>query len=84
MPAPDQAGGERPPENDGGVHTIPAPTGRGWWNVQNGKVLSRLRYQELAVEAGRATAIKLGAEHVIHGEDGEVAERTSHDSASGR
>jgi hypothetical protein len=47
----------------GGVHTVPSPKGRGWWNECDGDVLSRHRKKELAVEAGRAMAGDGGGAH---------------------
>ena len=62
----------------GGVHTVPAPTGKGWWNEVNGKALSRHRIKEVAVEAGRVIAMKLKVEHTIHREDGVISEKNSY------
>jgi hypothetical protein len=62
----------------GGVHTVPALKGSGWWNRVNGKVLSRHRRKEDAVEAGREIAVKLRVEHSIHREDGAITEKNSY------
>jgi len=69
---------------DGGVHTVRAP---GWWNVMNGKTLSRHVDKQDAVDAGRAMAQKLEVEHTIHDAGGESADkgvqRTSTDVSAG-
>lgn len=62
----------------GGVHTVPSPEGSGWWNKLDGKVLSKHRLKEAAVEAGRAIARKLLVEHTIHRMDGEISEKNSY------
>jgi len=62
----------------GGVHTVPAATGSGWWNEENGRVLSRHRIKDVAVEAGRVIAKKLEVEHTIHREDGVISEKNSY------
>ena len=59
----------------GGVHTVPAP---GWWNVMDGKVLSKHRHKEQAVEAGREIARKVEVEHTIHLENGKIGEKNSY------
>ena len=59
----------------GGVHTVPAP---GWWNVMDGKVLSRHKHKDEAVEAGRQTARTLEVEHTIHNLDGVIGEKNSY------
>lgn len=62
----------------GGVHTVPAPEGTtGWWNKVDGDVVSRHRVKEVAVEAGRMIATKLGVEHTIHRSDGVITEKSS-------
>jgi len=61
----------------GGVHTVPAENG-GWLNEVNGKVLSRHRLKEVAVESGRAIAKKLEVEHTIHRADGVIREKNSY------
>ncbi len=55
-----------------GVHTVPSPVGRGWWNTLDGKVVSRHRLKENAVEAGREMARELAVEHTIHLSDGMI------------
>ena len=62
----------------GGVHTVPARTGNGWWNEVDGKVRSRHRIKEVAVEAGRAIAKRLEVEHTIHREDGVISAKNSY------
>jgi hypothetical protein len=62
-------------EQGGGVHTVPAP---GWWNKVNGKVVSRHKKKEDAVEAGREIARKLRVEHSIHRTDGTIGEKNSY------
>jgi hypothetical protein len=62
----------------GGVHTVPAPSGSGWWNRMDGKVLSKHRLKEVAVAAGREAARQLRVEHSIHRRDGEITEKNSY------
>ena len=62
----------------GEVHTVPAPSGSRWWNMFEGKVLSRHRTKELAVAAGRQSAKDLGVEHSIHRLDGVITEKNSY------
>jgi hypothetical protein len=62
----------------GGVHTVPSPIGRGWWNKVNGRVKSRHRVKEEAVAAGREMAKQLKVEHSIHREDGQIREKNSY------
>ena len=38
----------------GGMHTVPAARGAGWWNKVSGRVASRHRLKVEAVAAGRA------------------------------
>jgi len=62
----------------GGVHTVPAAAGSGWWNESDGKVLSRHRTKEVAVAAGREIAKRLEVEHTIHRVDGVISEKNSY------
>ena len=63
----------------GGVHTVPAPGDRtGWWNVMDGKTLSKHRLKEVAVESGRVVARRFKVEHTIHKEDGTIGEKNSY------
>lgn len=62
----------------GGVHTVPAATGRGWWNKVEGRIRSRHRLKSEAVAAGRAMARALEVEHTIHREDGLISEANSY------
>ena len=62
----------------GGVHTVPAATGRGWWNKADGRVVSRHRVKSAAVWAGREAARGLGVEHTIHRADGRISEKNSY------
>lgn len=62
----------------GEVHTVPAATGKGWWNKRNGRILSRHPRKEDAVEAGREIALKLQVEHAIHRSDGVITEKNSY------
>ncbi len=62
----------------GGVHTVPSPAGSGWWNKVDGKVVSRHRLKENAVEAGREVARRLEVEHTIHLVDGTIGEKNSY------
>ena len=61
----------------GGVHTVPTEKG-GWANKVHGKVVSRHRIKEVAVEAGRVIAKKLEVEHTIHRTDGVITEKNSY------
>jgi hypothetical protein len=65
-------------ERGGEVHTVPNPTGKGWCNERNGKIISRHRLKEIAEEAGRAIARKLRVEHTIHRTDGVISEKNSY------
>jgi hypothetical protein len=62
----------------GGVHTVPSPAGKGWWNKRDGKVVSRHRLKEVAVAAGKEEARRLRVEHTIHNADGEIGEKNSY------
>jgi hypothetical protein len=62
----------------GGVHTVPSPVTSGWWNKVGGKVISRHRLKDDAVEAGRAIARDLKVEHTIHLSDGTIGEKNSY------
>jgi hypothetical protein len=62
----------------GGVHTVPKPEGSGWVNELNGKILSRHRTKEVAVEAGREIAKGLKVEHSIHRSDGAITAKNSY------
>lgn len=62
----------------GGVHTVPAAVGRGWWNKRYGRVLSRHPVKEEAVEAGRQIARQLRVEHTIPRSDGVITEANSY------
>ena len=62
----------------GGVHTVPAADRPGWWNKVDGKILSRHRRKEDAVEAGREIARMLRVEHSIHKADGTIGEKNSY------
>ena len=52
-------------DRGGKVCTVPSPDGRKWWNIRDGKVLSRHGRREAAVEAGREIAQRLDVPHVI-------------------
>ena len=62
----------------GGVHTVPSPEGSGWVNKVDGRVVSRHRLKENAVEAGREVARRLEVEHTIHLADGTIGEKNSY------
>lgn len=63
----------------GGVHTVPASDGTTrWWNVRNGKILSRHRDKEVAIAAGRQVAKEMQVEHSIHRADGVITEANSY------
>lgn len=67
----------------GGVHTVPADNRPGWWwNKVDGKILSRHRNKDVAIAAGRAAAIEMGAEHTIHRGDGVITEKNSYGNDS--
>lgn len=60
----------------GAVHTV--PSGSGWANKANGRVLSEHRTKANAEDAGRKQAIRRETEHVIHKSGGEIGERNSY------
>lgn len=62
----------------GGVHTVPADKGKGWWNKLDKQVLSRHRTKEVAMVVGRTAAKRLGVEHSIHRLDGAITEKNSY------
>ena len=62
----------------GGVHTVPAAGGTGWWNKEDGRVLSRHRLKREAVVAGREIARGLRVEHTIHRGDGRISQKNSY------
>jgi hypothetical protein len=57
---------------------VPSPISAGWWNKVDGKVISRHRLKENAVEAGRAVARELKVEHTIHLSDGSIGDKNSY------
>ena len=64
---------------DGTVHTV--RSGGGWTNTVEGDenaTHALFHTKELAVEAGRGEARRRQAEHVVHNEDGSIAERNSY------
>lgn len=62
------------------VHTV--PHGKGWANKREGasKVSKVFSTKAEAVKAGRETARREKAEHVIHTADGKIGERNSYGS----
>ena len=58
---------------DGGIHTVADGSG-GWHNSLDGRVLTRHRVREEAIEAGRAIAQQLDVPHTLHGPDGGIVE----------
>ena len=62
----------------GGVHTVPAAIGTGWWNKSDGRVLSRHRLKSEAAAAGREIARGLRVEHTIHRKGGQISEKNSY------
>ena len=58
---------------EGGVHTVCDERG-GWSNTLGGRVMSRHRLKEQAIEAGRAIARQLDVPHTLHGPDGGIVE----------
>ena len=69
-----------PKRNPLSVHTTPNKDGSGWTNVVNGRVTSTHRTQAAAAETGRARARAIGAEHRIHGRNGQIRESNSYGS----
>jgi len=64
---------------EGFVHTV--HSGGAWTNsIEGDERANRPAFdtKEEAVEAGRAEARRRSTEHVIHNEDGEIAERNSY------
>ena len=57
------------------VHTTPNPGGSGWVNEIDGRIVSRHRSRFVAEMEGRRLATERSAEHVIHGENGDVRQR---------
>jgi hypothetical protein len=57
---------------------VPKLEGSGWVNEVNGKILSRHRTKDVAVEAGREIARRLKVEHSIHRSDGVISEKNSY------
>ena len=60
------------------VHTV--PHGDGWANRREGsdRVSKTHRTKKEATQAGRVTAKREGAEHLIHNRDGKIGERNSY------
>lgn len=60
------------------VHTV--PRGNGWGNLSSGKGKVPKVYptKAAAQAAGRATAKRQGAEHVIHNKSGRIGESNSY------
>lgn len=58
------------------VHVV--PSGDGWAIEVDGDERERFDTQEDAIERGRSVADDEGGELVVHGEDGEIREKTSH------
>jgi hypothetical protein len=60
------------------IHTVSRPGG--WGNLKAGasRVSKIYKTKSEAQKAGRETAIKLKAEHVIHNEDHKIASRNSY------
>lgn len=55
---------------------MPAATGKGWWNKVDGKVVSRHRLKETAVEAGREIAGSYAWSTRFTGRTGSFPKRT--------
>ena len=62
----------------GDVHTVPNPTGNGWVNKEDGKVVSHHHRKETATERGREIAREKHSEHSIHRRDGTIGEKNSY------
>ncbi len=58
------------------VHTV--PRGKGWAVKSNGRTVSTHRLKRTAQAAGRRTAIKRHAEHVIHNRSGRIGGSNSY------
>lgn len=52
-------------DRGGRICTVPSSDGRKWWNIHDGRVLSRHVRKEAAVEAGREIAQRLGVPHLV-------------------
>jgi hypothetical protein len=58
------------------VHVVPSADG---WAIEvDGDERERFDTQEDAIERGRSVADDEGGELVVHGEDGEIREKSSH------
>ena len=62
----------------GNVRTIPDPDGEGWVNEVDGRVQTRHRMKDVAIQEGRRIAKNNRAEHVIHNKDGTSAQKNSY------
>ena len=59
------------------VHTV--PDGDGWINKSDGdQIGGRHDNKDAAIKAGRQAAEERSSEHVIHNQDGQIAEKDSH------
>ncbi len=58
------------------VHVV--PSGDGWAIEVDGDEREHFDTQEDAIERGRSVADDEGGELVVHGEDGEIREKSSH------
>ncbi|WP_272032909.1 DUF2188 domain-containing protein [Oceanobacillus kimchii] len=59
------------------VHTVPNPDG-GWYNKQDGKIISKHNKKSTATSAGRKHAIKDSTEHRIHNKNGRISNANSY------
>jgi hypothetical protein len=58
------------------VHVV--PSGDGWAIEVDGDERDSFDNQDEAIEAGRELASSEGGELVVHGQDGQIREKTSH------
>ena len=66
------------PSKPSSIHTTPSKNGTGWTNTSGGRPLGTYRTQAAAIQAGRAHAQASGAEHRIHGRNGQIRESNSY------
>ena len=62
----------------GNVHTVPNPSGNGWVNKEDGKVVSHHHRKDTAEQRGREIAKQNHSEHTIHRRDGTIGEKNSY------
>lgn len=62
----------------GEVHTLPRLLGSGWFNIRDGRVVSKHRFKYTAVARGRQIAREAKVEHAIHRRDGRITAKNSY------